>query len=139
MRVYMETSDKVVLFLIVLSIIAVLGSSTWLYLFQKNYDFVVEAECDPATETCFYRDCTNLDDCPPNELENYRVFRVRAGDFEKCENNTCLKECTDQSITCAEVLCGESEEDVCSEKVLEEVIEEPVEEATGEPEEPATE
>jgi hypothetical protein len=134
----METSDKVVLSLIVLSIVAVLGSSTWLYLFQKDYDFVVEAECDPATETCFYRDCTNLEECPPNELENYRVFRVRAGDFERCANNTCLAECTNQSITCEEVLCGESEEDECAEYVTD-TTEEPTAEQPEDTVETSTE
>lgn len=112
MRAYMETSDKIVLSLIVLSIVAVLGSTAWSYLFQKNYSFIVEAPCDPETETCFYRDCEE-EYCPPNALSNFRMFSVLAKDFPNCLGNSCLTECISGTLSCEEIVCGTSSEDIC--------------------------
>ncbi len=110
----MDKSDKLFLATIALSIIAVIGITAYSFLYLKNYDFVTEAECDPATETCFYRDCSEEDSCPPNGLENYRVFTTSALDFRTCLTNSCLRKCTTGEIACEELICGELEEDVCS-------------------------
>lgn len=109
----MERSGKVLLWVLFLSILAVISATGYKFLIQKDYDFVVEASCDSNTETCFYRDCST-GDCPPNGLEYYRVFLVNAADFESCSDNSCLKECEAGLFSCQEIMCGESEEDECS-------------------------
>ena len=52
--------------------------------------------CDPTSQTCFSRDCSE-GDCPPNNLENYRQFTIRARDFSRCSDNSCLKECLNKT------------------------------------------
>jgi hypothetical protein len=111
----MEKSDWAVLGFISASILLVVASTTWLFMFKQDYHFVVEAECDPASQSCFERDCSNTDDCPPNQLSVYRTFQVRAADFKSCADNSCLKECTSGVISCNEIMCGDSEEDECAE------------------------
>lgn len=128
----MERSDRWVLSLISLSVLAVLGVTGWMFLVEERYDFVVEAACDPATETCFYRECSdlsNLGDCPPNGLENYKIYVLNAADFYSCEDNSCAHECRTGTIKCEEVLCGENEEDECA------VYEPPIEEVEEDVEE----
>ena len=113
----MERSDVVTLSLISLSVAIVLAGTAWLFLFEQHYDFVVEAACDPETETCFYRECSDLSntgDCPPNALENYKIFYLNAADFASCQDNSCKNECETGAIECTELLCGESEEDECA-------------------------
>ncbi len=110
----MEASSKALLWAISLSVVAVILSTAYLFLVLKNYDFVVEASCDPAAEEgCFYRDCST-GECPPNELEYYRVFLVSAKDFDSCSDNSCLKECTEGSIRCEEVTCDAEAGDDCT-------------------------
>lgn len=104
------------------------------FLFGLEYEFYVEAPCDPSSQTCFVRDCSEPESCPPNELESYRAFYLSAEDFNTCRNNSCLYSCTNGIIECQEVLCGESEGDECSHpqeekatgsEAVEEAIEEP--------------
>jgi hypothetical protein len=110
----MDKWDKIFLWILALSVVAVIAATAYKFLFAKDYDFVLEAPCDPSTNTCFTRDCSNPDDCPPNGLENYRIFNVKASDFGKCADNSCLNECLSGKISCTETKCGESEEDACS-------------------------
>lgn len=110
----MEKSSKIFLWVISLSVLLVILSTGYKFLLKKNYDFLVEAPCDPASSTCYYRDCSNPDDCPPNGLENYRIFSLAASDFPKCTDNSCLNECTSAAIACEEVTCGEDEADECA-------------------------
>ena len=92
-----------------------IGASFWKYYYMEDYDFIVEAPCDPKTETCFVRDCeANPDSCPPNGLSNYEVFQVKAYDFNKCADNSCKSECEASKIACMQVECENSGEDVCS-------------------------
>jgi hypothetical protein len=110
----MDKWDKIFLWILVLSVVVVITATAYKFLFVKDYNFVVEAPCDPAVSTCFVRDCSNLDDCPPNGLSDYKVFNVKALDFEKCADNSCLNECLSSQIPCEEIKCGDSEEDSCS-------------------------
>lgn len=102
--------------LVLISVMAVLaiGATAWLFLIQKNFVFIVETECDPATQTCFYRDCSNEDDCPINGLENYKVFSMDAKEFYRCKEDSCKASCESGNHACTETVCGESEEDECS-------------------------
>jgi hypothetical protein len=95
-------------------VVTAVCATAYIFLVRKDYDFVVEAPCDPAQETCFFRDCSG-GDCPPNEFEHYRIFSVSAQDFPTCADNSCKAECTDGTLVCTEIVCGESEEDECSE------------------------
>lgn len=111
----MIMSNKLFLGAVIFMILAVLGTTTYKYLIAKNYQFNVEASCDPTNNKCFQRDCSNPDDCPPNQLSFYRVFTLSASDFGKCLDNSCLKECTSGVIKCEETICGDSEGDECAE------------------------
>ncbi|HRH22526.1 MAG TPA: hypothetical protein PLB51_00840 [Candidatus Paceibacterota bacterium] len=110
----MEKSDKIFLWIIGLSVVAVILATGYNFLFVQKYNFYVEAPCDPATQTCFERDCSEVDACPPNNLSTYRAFYIQAGDFSRCEDNSCLKECTSGTLSCEEIVCGDADEDICT-------------------------
>ncbi len=110
----MNKSDKITLSIIILSVFVVIASTSYLFLWKKDFTFVLEAYCDPEYEICHYRDCSNPDDCPPNQLEYYRVFEVPATDFPKCSDNSCLLECAMETISCAEIICEEDDENTCN-------------------------
>lgn len=109
----METSDKLFLAAISLLVIVALLITAYNFLIRRDYAFLVEASCDETQTTCFLRDCSG-GDCPSNELEQYRIFSVRAKDFATCADNTCLQECLRGNIECTEISCGESQDDECS-------------------------
>lgn len=109
----METSSKALLWAISLSVVAAISFTAYIFLVQKNYDFVVEASCDPAESTCYYRDCST-GECPPNEFEFYRTFIVPASDFEQCADNSCLTECTEETIACEEIICDPEVDEECT-------------------------
>jgi hypothetical protein len=106
-------SDKTLLTIISVFTLVAICSTAYIFLVQKEYDFVIESPCDPSTDTCFYRDCT-VEECPPNGLEYYRIFSLSARDFATCADSSCLPECSTGAVACVETLCGESEEDVCA-------------------------
>lgn len=110
----LRRSDKIVLALILLSLVLVLGSTAWKNLYKKSYYFTVEDTCNPKTEMCFHRDCSVDGTCPPNGLSDYKVFKVRAGDFPRCLYNSCAVKCESGAISCTQVKCGASNEDSCS-------------------------
>lgn len=111
--ILMEKSSKILLWVISLSVVAVILSTGYKFLIQKDYDFIVEAACDPLAEACFYRDCSE-GDCPPNELEYYKTFLVPASDFPRCSDNSCAPECSSETIACEEIICDEAEGEDCS-------------------------
>ncbi len=86
--------------------IAIIGTFYFFY-YQKNYNFVVEVACDTNKEVCFQRDCTNPDNCPPNELSNFKRYSLKAGDFNKCENEDCTNACETGTIKCEPIECVE--------------------------------
>ncbi|OHA89530.1 MAG: hypothetical protein A3C70_02675 [Candidatus Zambryskibacteria bacterium RIFCSPHIGHO2_02_FULL_43_14] len=111
-----NSTDKVtkILFILVSALVlAAIANNFYTFYFQKNYTFTVEASCDQTQQSCFIRDCSD-GECPPNELEVYRVFTLKAGDFKKCSDDSCLNECTNGLIKCTEIFCGESKDDVCT-------------------------
>lgn len=108
----MEVSSKVLLGAVAFSVVLTIGITAYLYLGVKDYNFVVEAHCEPSEQTCFYRDCST-GECPPNELEYYRVFEVRSGDFKNCSDNSCLYECENEKVSCEEVICSDQEDGNC--------------------------
>jgi hypothetical protein len=106
--------DRILSIILLLVILSVLAVSLYRFWYQKDFTVLTEASCDPAFSSCYVRDC-NIDECPPNGLGEYRVFSVSAKDFGKCDDETCLLECTTQLISCREVPCTPGEDHVCSE------------------------
>lgn len=104
---------KTFFILICALVLATLVANFFTFFFQKNYDFIVEAQCTPTAQTCFARDCSEGSECPPNGLEKYRMFSLNAADFNECLDNSCLYECTSGVIQCEELLCDESNGDIC--------------------------
>ena len=93
--------NTVLTILFFVSFVMAIGASYYKYYYTKNYDYLVEASCNPDFEKCNFRDCdTNPDNCPPNGLSYYKEFYVKAYDFPKCSDNSCLVECTNGTIKC---------------------------------------
>ena len=107
-------ADKTILWFAAISFIAVVLATGYFFLVEKDNLFYLEASCDSSAQSCFIRDCSEPDSCPPNNLDTYRVFYVAANDFAQCKDNSCLNECVIGKIECEEVICGDSEEDTCS-------------------------
>ncbi|OGI94686.1 hypothetical protein A3A03_00135 [Candidatus Nomurabacteria bacterium RIFCSPLOWO2_01_FULL_40_18] len=102
-----EKNSNWFLWLIGISCLAVIASAFYFFYFQKNYDFIVEVACDPSQETCFQRDCSNPDDCPPNGLSDFKRYSLNAGNFQMCENEDCENACETETIQCEPVECTE--------------------------------
>ncbi|HEU0080457.1 MAG TPA: hypothetical protein VFQ72_00315 [Candidatus Paceibacterota bacterium] len=106
--------NKALFTILSLMFVSALGASYYIFYDKKSYDFLVEAPCDPTSQICYVRDCQGPDGCPPNNLSEYQVFKIKAADFSGCKDNSCLSECKSGSISCAVVACDESAGDVCS-------------------------
>jgi hypothetical protein len=100
-------------FIIILFIVPIF-SSFYKYYFLKDYNFIVEAPCDESKETCFTRDCSIADECPPNEISIYKEWYIKAYDFSKCADNTCAKECENGIIKCKAIECDIDAGDNCT-------------------------
>ena len=111
-----DSSNKVskILFILVAAmVLSVVISNFHTFFYEKNYEFIVEAECNPTEQACFARHCGEDEECPPNGLEQYRMFALTAVDFETCSDSSCLDECSMGSINCEEIFCDESAGDTC--------------------------
>lgn len=99
--------------IVIICLLAALGVTAFKFLYRENYNFVVEAPCDSATQLCYFRDCTISDStCPPNGLAVYTRTKIKAEDFKECTDNSCQKECTNGTITCTPITC-KSDTDTC--------------------------
>lgn len=130
----MDLSGRLFLVFVSVAIVAVIGATGWKFVIARDYDVVVEAACDPTEQTCHYRECSevsNVGDCPPNELEYYHVYVVKAHEFDTCADASCAAECEAGSITCTPIACGDYEDDECSAEdlMVEETV--PVEEESA--------
>jgi len=96
------------LWLIGVSCLVAIFCAFYFFYYKKDYDFVVEVTCDASKETCFQRDCSNPDDCPPNELFNFKRYSLKASDFKMCENEDCANVCESGVIKCEPVECTEN-------------------------------
>lgn len=95
------------LWVISISCVVAIFSAFYFFYFQQNYAFVVEVACDTSKETCFQRDCTNPDDCPPNQLSDFKRYTLNAADFKMCENENCAVACETGLIKCEPISCVE--------------------------------
>lgn len=104
---------KTIFILMVAMVVAVLASNLYTFYIQKNYEFSVELPCGPD-EVCFIRECSD-GECPPNELERYRVFALKASVFDSCQADSCQNLCgVEGGSQCSEVLCDAEVGDVCT-------------------------
>jgi hypothetical protein len=98
------------LWLIGISCLVAIFCAFYFFYYKKDYNFIVEVACDPLKETCFQRDCSNPDDCPPNGLSNFKRYSLNAGDFKMCANEDCANVCETGIIKCEPVKCVENAE-----------------------------
>ena len=104
-----EKKHNIFLYILLGGCLISIISSFYFFYFKKDYNFLVETKCDPTKETCFYRDCTNPDDCPPNGLSYYNQYTLKAGDFKACVDEDCTEACTTGLINCTKIECTESD------------------------------
>lgn len=97
------------LWLISISCLVAIFVSFYFFYYKKDYDFIVEIACDISKEECFQRDCSNLDDCPPNGLSDFKRYSLKANDFKMCENEDCTNACETGTIKCEPIECAEDE------------------------------
>lgn len=100
--------------LLVVVLAAPVISSFYKYYYLKDYNFIIEAECDSKKEICFTRDCSNPDECPPNGLSEYKEFYIKAYDFAKCTDDYCTEECKNGTIQCEQIECDSEAGDDCT-------------------------
>ncbi len=105
------TSTKLFTVFIFTLIIVVSLSSYVRYIFAKDYEFHVEMSCDTKTELCNIRDCSDY--CPPNGLDQYKIYKIRAIDFKNCTNNSCSNICVGTN-KCQLIKCDSKSGDNCS-------------------------
>ncbi len=46
---------SIVLWIIIILVLAAIAGTAYKFLYLKDYDFVVEAACDPSSENCVFR------------------------------------------------------------------------------------
>ncbi|MFA6354903.1 MAG: hypothetical protein WCW65_00555 [Candidatus Paceibacterota bacterium] len=111
-----DKKHNLFLYILLAGVIITILSSFYFFYFKKDYDFIVETQCNPETETCFYRDCeSSPDDCPPNGLSYYNTYTLKASDFKSCVNEDCTEACTAGTINCIKTECTETDinDEVC--------------------------
>ena len=102
-----------IFWILLVSVIFVVGQTLYIQTFSKDYLFFVEAPCDPAVNECYVRDCSILDECPPNDLATFRTFQLPASRFEYCSDNSCLNICPSETYFCEELPCSDQEDYSC--------------------------
>lgn len=100
-----KPSLNIFLYALLAGCVIAIAVSFYFFYFKKDYEFIVEVACDPRAGTCFQRDCSNPDDCPPNQLENFKRYSLNAADFSKCKDENCSLVCADGTIECKPIKC----------------------------------
>lgn len=112
-----KDSSNLFLYILLASVLIVIVASFYSFYFKKNYDFFIETECNPETETCFFRDCENDPDiCPPNNFSYYNQYTIKAKDFKVCKNEDCKEACGLGLIQCIKTECTDNDviDGICS-------------------------
>jgi hypothetical protein len=91
----------------------VVAHSFYVIYIAKDFDYLIDMSCDPNSEKCFQRDCTNPDDCPPNKLSVYKQSYVTAKYFPECTDNSCDNLYKSNPGLFRKVECDESNGDTC--------------------------
>lgn len=105
-----KNGSNIFLYILLAGVLVAIIVSFYSFYYKKNYDFFIETECNPETETCFFRDCISTPDiCPPNNLSYYNQYTIKAGDFKACINEDCTEACTTSTINCTKIECTDSD------------------------------
>lgn len=110
---YLFLSRQKLLILTILVLLMPIFSNFYKFYLTKNYNYIIEQNCDDSKNICFIRNCDD-DECPPNGLTKYRQFYIKAEDFKLCEDNSCEIECLNGQINCEEIECDVNLGDDCS-------------------------
>jgi len=102
-----------VFWVLIVSVLIVLGQSMYVNYLKKGYLFFIEAPCNPSTNECYVRSCDVDGDCPPDNLTEYRVFQLPASQFNNCSDNSCLNICPSTSSSCEEIYCSTQSDISC--------------------------
>jgi len=94
----------------ILLFLSAISSSFYFFYIKKDFNFIIEVPCDITKEQCIERDCSNPDDCPPNQLSNFKRYALNAKDFLKCPNEDCTSVCESGIIQCEKEECIADEE-----------------------------
>ena len=95
---------RIIWITVAVAIVYVTWFNFYKFVITKNYDFYVEAPCNPESETCYLRDCEDY--CPPNGMAEYKIWMLSAADFADCSDETCAAECESGTVKCEEVPCN---------------------------------
>ncbi len=111
--------------ILLFSCLIVISTSFYFFFYKKDYTFLVETQCNPQTQTCFYRDCSIEGDCPPNNLSYYNKYNLSAKDFELCVEGDCTDACALNTILCEKIECTslDFEEGMCVNEIITDGIE----------------
>ncbi|MEZ4104591.1 MAG: hypothetical protein R3B60_04900 [Candidatus Paceibacterota bacterium] len=111
-----SVSKRIIVMVVVtaLSVSLVLLTAYTKYIYAHDYDFIIEAPCDPEQMSCYVRDCNDY--CPPNELEIYQVYHLPASIYPLCIDNSCTNICESDETKkqCIPVLCNINNDDDCT-------------------------
>jgi len=124
MDTYVKQSTPWVFWILIVSVIVILGQSMYKNYILKDYLFFAEASCDTAMNECYVRSCEVEDDCPPNGLTTFRSFQLPASQFKFCTDNSCLNICPSEAYACEELLCSDQEDYSCEGPLESETVEE---------------
>jgi hypothetical protein len=108
-----KQSTPWILWVLIASVLVILGQSMYKNYVVKDYLFFVEAQCDSSVNECYVRSCDVDGDCPPNNLSTYRVFQLPASQFHNCSDNSCLNICPSEAHSCEEIKCSTQSDISC--------------------------
>lgn len=111
--IQIDKNLRILIVFITFSVFFVFATGFSKYIFAKDYYFIIEAPCDQNSKWCYSRSCDDF--CPPNGLEEYHVFKLKASYFDQCNDNSCKNLCytgADLNI-CRPIPCNTSEDQQC--------------------------
>jgi hypothetical protein len=90
----MKNIHQVVMFITIIILSLTVAGSAYKYIYNKDYQMIVDVECNPEIENCFYIEV-------PDELpEYYKVLR-----FDRQSFNL---DCSIEEVECYEEFCAEN-------------------------------
>ena len=101
-------SHNIFLYILLGGCLIAILSSFYFFYYKKNFDFLIEVPCDITKEQCFQRDCTNPDNCPPNELSDFKRYSLKARDFKYCKDEDCTSVCESGEVKCTLIACKDN-------------------------------
>lgn len=113
MDVPTKRSTPWILWILLVSVVIILGQSMYKNYIVKDYLFFTEATCDSTVNECYSRSCDVSGDCPPDNLTVYRVFQLPASQFTYCSDNSCLNICPSTAHSCEEIKCSTQSDISC--------------------------